>query len=106
MSSSCPRCGSTRLTPRRHGTQAAGTLGTIAGAASGATYALSETVTDSTLSFTEIAILTAAGAVLGGLAGGAIGCEVGAKMGKAVDCHILDNASCLDCGYTFSPWPV
>jgi hypothetical protein len=101
----CPKCESfsteAKHTGRTTGSAVgavAGGIGGIAGAWRGARVGL----TAGAMAGPAGALMgTIAGALLGGAVGMAAGSEVGGGLGGLADDHLLDNRTCLDCGYDF-----
>ena len=101
----CPLCQSSKVATRNWARKAAGTIGSLAGAASGIAGALRSAQIGATAGLVAgpagSVVGGFAGAVLGGLAASAIGCELGSSVGQAFDTHVLENYQCKSCGHTF-----
>jgi hypothetical protein len=84
----------------------AAVIGSIGGAAQGASSALAGSQIRATLgAFIRppgISIESVSSAILAGLAGGAGGCTLGAQLGEKLDRHVLANNLCLVCGHRFN----
>jgi hypothetical protein len=102
----CPKCHSERIDTRNLARKAGGTLGTLAGATSGAAglfqgaragWAAASIIAPQGMAYTRIA-----GAIIGGIVGATTGCAIGVSLGELVDDNVLDNYCCLACDYTFS----
>lgn len=99
----CPNChhedGRNRNLARRIG----GTVGAVAGAASGVSGILAAArvgMIVGAVAGPAGSFLTAiAAATLRGIVGGTIGCEVGTALGGLIDKHVLENDCCRNCGF-------
>ena len=75
MSLQCPRCNSPKIASLHPAMKIGALVGTVGGAARGASAAL---------------------------AGGVGGCALGAQLGDQLDRHVLANNLCLICGHRFN----
>ena len=99
MTLSCPNCHSQQIDSKNQGRKTASTIGSVAGAADGASKMLNHI-------HAIIPIKPSMGSVvLSGFIGAVAGGVIGSKFGEFVDDNILDNYLCLKCGYTFSKQP-
>lgn len=106
MSVFCPKCHSNHIDILNLAKKSIGTVGTLAGATSGAAgviqgaragFSVVSALPPGTHPYAQIAAV-----IIGCLVGGATGCAIGVSLGEMVDENILDNFLCLECGHTFS----
>lgn len=105
MTLKCPHCGAEVVRHRNLARKLGGAIGSIAGAASGASGILAAArigmvVAAPTGPYGALMSAIAA-ATLRSIVGATIGCEVGAALGELIDEHILDNDACRQCGMKF-----
>lgn len=105
MIPTCPACHSDQIQHCHYGKRAGGTIGTVAGAFSGASGATAGALEGARIGATVMRFAgptaTASGAVLGAISGGLIGCVAGLKLGEVVDQELLCRYRCTQCGKHF-----
>ncbi len=101
----CPNCHHEDRRYKNVARKVGGTVGTLAGAASGVSGILSAARIGMQIGAPAGpagAVLTAiAAATLRGIIGATIGCEVGTALGGLIDRHVLECDSCRNCGFPF-----
>lgn len=106
MSHQCPCCTSEKIASLRTAMTVGAVVGSIGGAARGASCALADSHIGATLGVfirpSGLCIDSVSSAILGGLAGGVSGCAIGAQLGEKLDRHVLSNNLCLVCGHRFN----
>tara|TARA_B100001059_G_scaffold229851_3_gene263097 strand:- start:10581 stop:11141 length:561 start_codon:yes stop_codon:yes gene_type:complete len=105
MIPTCPACHSDQIQHCHYGKRVGGTIGTVAGAFSGASGATAGALEGARIGATVMRFAgptaTASGAVLGAISGGLIGCVAGLKLGEVVDQELLCRYRCTQCGKHF-----
>jgi hypothetical protein len=102
MASICPHCHSKDVRAKNLARRVGGTVGALAGAASGVSGILGAARLGLVIGAPAgpvAAVLTAiASATLRGIVGATIGCEVGTVLGGLIDKYVLENDACSNCG--------
>lgn len=105
MTLKCPHCGSDDVRHRNLARKIGGAVGSIAGAASGASGILGAArigfVVGAPIGPYGALMSAIAAATLRSIVGATIGCEIGTALGELIDAHILENDACRKCGHTF-----
>jgi hypothetical protein len=103
----CPNCHHEDWRNRNLARRVGGTVGAVAGAASGVSGILAAArvgMIVGAVAGPAGSVMTAiAAATLRGIVGGTIGCEVGTALGGLIDKHVLENDCCRNCGYPHGP---
>ncbi|OOG47691.1 hypothetical protein B0E50_09475 [Rhodanobacter sp. C01] len=97
MTTSCPRCHTAFVVPRRRAQTAAAAIGGVAGAIQGASSAMADAKHNC-----DDPLGVIASAILGGLLSGAAGCVAGSAIGAPIDQALPGSFRCQACGYVFN----